>query len=164
MDHTTLHMGQKDEVRRIIIGAPLLLVAVFCFGFFMIHPAGSSEVHSTSSSSSSSSETTHKKTPATSTSSLNELAPLPMAKTDLSSLPRRHHLAAPLLRRSPPTALQTSTPVPRLVLLRDMWILTQVATSAAFYKQSSTAHSANLGRRVRVSLAPFFYTTVVAAE
>lgn len=85
MDHTTLHMGQKDEVRRIIIGAPLLLVAVFCFGFFMIHPAGSGEVHSSSSSSAAAS---HKKTPATSTSSLNELTPLPMAKTTLSTLPQ----------------------------------------------------------------------------
>jgi len=35
-----LPMKQSDDKRRLIIGAPLMLIVVFCFGFFLMHPGG----------------------------------------------------------------------------------------------------------------------------
>ncbi|HET7060123.1 MAG TPA: hypothetical protein VFH99_02295 [Candidatus Saccharimonadales bacterium] len=48
----------------------------------MVHPVGSTETRSASSDSSA-----HKKTPTSESPSVKQLAPLPMAKTDLPTLP-----------------------------------------------------------------------------
>lgn len=81
MVYDTLHVVHSDEKRRIIIGAPLVLVAVFCFGMFILQPTRSV---GTQSSASATSAAPHKK--ASETSKDDKLARLPLMRTDLTKL------------------------------------------------------------------------------
>jgi hypothetical protein len=81
LSYSAIHIEQRDEKRRIIIGAPLLLVAVFCFGLLMIHPARSTEAGTPSSASAA-----HKKTPSVNTAPAAGFTRLPLIKTDLTTL------------------------------------------------------------------------------
>lgn len=75
-------LEHKGESRSMIIGAPLVLVALFCFGLAMMHPVASGEAKSASTNSTS----TGKQSVDTATSSLYELKPLPLAHTSSSTL------------------------------------------------------------------------------
>lgn len=76
-------LEQKSESRSMIIGTPLVLVALFCFGLAMMHPVASGDAKSASTSNISSSD---KKSLDASTSSVYELKPLPLAHTSSNTL------------------------------------------------------------------------------
>ncbi len=75
MNHT-----KQDNMRKTVIGAPLLLTLVFCFSFLMFHPGTSGVARSSSESSESPKKSSETQ------ASANKLSPLPAAHTDLQPL------------------------------------------------------------------------------
>lgn len=83
LSHNTIHIQQRDEIRGIIIGTPLVLVAVFCFGLFMLHPtAGSVSKASDSKNISGTQNVSH-----SSDKQLEGLTSLPLMKQASAKLP-----------------------------------------------------------------------------
>jgi hypothetical protein len=78
LSHYVLHMKQSDDKRRLMIGAPLILIVVFSFGFFLMHPDGSTG--GSVSHTAESDTTASKKTPADSLPSASQLQNLPKAE------------------------------------------------------------------------------------
>lgn len=77
-----MHIEQTDETRGLIIGAPLLLVAAFCFALVMIHPMNSGATKSANAN-----DTSVTKKPAqTASFSVHELKLLPLAQTNSTNL------------------------------------------------------------------------------
>lgn len=71
---------KQDNIRKTMIGAPLLLTLVFCFGLFLIHPTNIGVTRSTAIKSQ-----TRKKKP-TSSTEVKQLAPMTPSHTSLQPL------------------------------------------------------------------------------